>query len=535
MPADLYGRITLAGMRTGFRGSNGSNVSRYESSQCILSGVLFLIDSNIAIASDPLSHKLEAGAESAIEFMRLATTHHHDVRTHEASRTDFARIADPEKRQARLALFERYTPLKSAPAISADQASMVGRSATGSNDEVDQLLLAAVVGDAAEYLITQDEGLHRKARRMGVASRVLTLSDAIAMLRALHGDLPSPPPAVRRVKTHELNLGDPIFAGLKEDYGHEVFTEWFRSAARGQRDALVIDGDGEHAAISILKREPTGEHGLPGPQLKVSTFKVADGYSGQKYGELLLKAIFEQAHTERYTGLFVTVLEKHEGLIALLEDFGFRAVPGVRTTVGELVFEKPHRPVMDSSISALEYHVRYGPPALRLTGQNSFVIPIEPRWHRLLFPDAEPVEADALFPATLGLTTQPFGNALRKAYLCNAPSRLLRPGDPLLFYRSSDQRAVHVVGVCEDTLVSRDPAEIVAAVGRRTVYSLDEIGNLARRNEVLVVMFRQDRLLRMDPITLSELIGGRVLNSWPQSITQTRPEGTAWLVQRLGV
>lgn len=498
------------------------------------SGVLFLIDSNIAIASDPLSHKLETGAESAVQFMRLATTHHHDVRTHEGSRTDFARISDPERRQARLTLFERYAPLGSPPAISVEQENQLGRPAAGSNDEVDQLLLAAVVGDAAEYLITQDVGLHRKARRMGVADRVLTLSDAIAMIRALHADLPSPPPAVRRVKTHELNLGDPIFDGLKEDYGLEVFTEWFKRAARGQRDALVIDGDGEHAAISILKREPTGEHGLPGPRLKVCTFKVADGYSGQKYGELLLKAIFEQAHTERYAGLFVTVLEKQEALIALLEEFGFRAIPEVRTTVGELVFEKPHGPVEDPSMSALEYHARYGPPALRLTGQNSFVIPIEPRWHRVLFPDAEPIEEDTLFPAALGLTTQPFGNALRKAYLCNAPSRLLQPGDPLLFYRSSDEKAVHVVGVCEDTLVTRDPAEIVAAVGRRTVYSLQEIDNLASRNEVLVVMFRQDRILRPDPITLSELIGSRVLSSWPQSITQTRPEGTAWLAQRLG-
>src|SRR4051812_14172050 len=255
---------------------HGPNIQRSGYPQCILSSVLFLIDSNIAIASDPLSHNLEAGAESAVQFMRLATTYHHDVRTHEASRTDFARIGDPQKRQARLTLFERYTPLVSPPAISAEQEAALGAPAAGSNDDVDELLLAAVVGDAAEYLITQDDGLHRKARRMGVADRVLTLADAIAMLRTLHADLPSPPPAVRRVKTHELNLGDPIFDGLKEDYGQEVFTDWFKRAARGQRDALVIDGSSEHAAISILKREPTGEHGLPGPQLKVCTFKVAD-------------------------------------------------------------------------------------------------------------------------------------------------------------------------------------------------------------------------------------------------------------------
>lgn len=499
--------------------------------------MLFLIDSNIAIASDPLGTKLEAGAESAMQFLRLANTHHHDVRTHEGSLTDFARIVDLEKRQARLTLFQRYKALGSPPSISAEQEALLGKPAAGSNDEVDQLLLAAVAGDAAEYLVTQDDGLHRRARRMGVGDRVLTLSDAIAMLRALHADLPSPPPAVRRIMTHELNLDDPIFDGLKDDYGRDVFVDWFKRAARGQRDALVIDGDDEHAAIAILKREPTGEHGLAGPQLKVCTFKVADGYSGQKYGELLLKAIFEQAHTEDYIGLFVTVLDKQEALIALLGDFGFRAMPGVRTAVGELVFEKPHGPVVDETMSALDHHVRYGPPALRLGGQHCFVVPIEPRWHRVLFPDAErePGDENALFAATLGLATQPFGNALRKAYLCNAPTRLLRPGDPLLFYRSSDEKAVRVVGVCEDTLVSRDPDEIVAAVGRRTVYSLQEIKNLARRNDVLVVTFRQDRILRAEPITLAELIGHRVLTSWPQSITQTRPEGTPWLAQRLGV
>jgi GNAT superfamily N-acetyltransferase len=495
--------------------------------------VLFLIDSNVAIASDPLSHELEADAASAMQFMRLANTHHHDVRTHEASLTDFARIEDPERRNARLTLFERYAALGAPPPISAEQRQVLGEPMADSNDEVDQLLLAAVVGDAAEYLITQDDGLHRKARRMSVGHRVLTLSDAIAMLRALHVDLPKPPPSVRRVKTHELNIDDAIFDGLKDDYGRDDFVRWFTKSARGQRDALVIDGEDEHAGIAILKREPTGEHGLPGPQLKVCTFKVADSYSGQKYGELLLKAIFEQAHTEGYVGLFVSVLEKQQALISLLEDFGFRAMPGVRTSIGELIFEKPHGPADAPSMTALEQHVRYGPPSLRLTGTNCFVVPIEPRWHRVLFPDAEPTDEAALFPATLGLTTQPFGNALRKAYLCNAPTRLLRPGDTLLFYRSSDERAVYVVGVCEDTLVSRDPAEIVAAVGRRTVYSLNEIRNLARRNDVLAVMFRQDRVLRSDPISLADLTGHGVLTSWPQAITQIRSEGAEWLAQRL--
>ncbi len=90
-----------------------------------------------------------------------------------------------------------------------------------------------------------------------------------------------------------------------------------------------------------------------------------------------------------------------------------------------------------------------------------------------------------------------------------------------------------VVGVCETTLRTRDPVEIVATVGRRTVYSLPEIEELARNGEVLVIMFRQALNLRHEPITLQELIAGGVLSSHPQAVSKTRPGGTPWLAQRL--
>ena len=245
--------------------------------------MLFLIDTNIAIASDPLSVDLEPGTQRVMEFLRLASRHHHDVRTHPASLHDFARIGDETRRTARLSLFRRYESLASPPSVSPHQREILGTFADTSNGGVDQQLLAAVAGDAAEYLVSEDSGLHSRARRLGVASRVLTVADAIALLHALHADLPTPPPSVRRVKTHELNLADRIFDGLKADY--PGFADWFRRAARGQRDALVIDGDGEHAAIAILKQEPDGAYGFAGPLLKVCTFKVSDRYSGQKYGE----------------------------------------------------------------------------------------------------------------------------------------------------------------------------------------------------------------------------------------------------------
>ena len=328
---------------------------------------------------------------------------------------------------------------------------------------------------------------------------------------------------------HELDLDDPIFDGLKADYPD--FQGWYRRSARSQRDALLVEGEEEHAALAVLKQETEGAYGLAGPLLKVCTFKVSGRYSGQKYGELLLKAIFNQAHAENDAGIYMTVFEKHEKLIELVEDFGFRPLQ-IRSSLGELVYAKPHRPMPVGSMDPLEYHITFGPPALPLSAGHVFIVPIEPRWHRVLFPDAEP--NDALIPAIEGLTIRPFGNAIRKAYLCHSPSRILKPGDVLLFYRSGDEKAVYVVGVCEGVLVSASPDEIAATVGRRTVYSYDDITDLTLKGPVLVIQFRQDRVLS-EPLDLEELRSAGAIRSWPQSVTKIQTEGEPWLAQRLDV
>lgn len=491
--------------------------------------MLFLIDSNVAIASDPLSSALEPGARATIDFLHLAGKYHHDIRTHPASLVDIARITDLRSRAAREVLFGRYAQIEAPPVISLTQSRVLGIPAVGSNDEVDQLLIAAISANAAEYLVTEDRGIHRAARRLRIDDRVLTVADALAVLHALHADLPNPPPAVQRVKAHQLELGDPIFDSLKSDYAD--FDRWFIKAARTQRDAFLVQGDGAHAAVAILKDEHSGEYGLPGPVLKISTFKVASGYSGQKYGELLLKAVFNQAHASSYRWIYVTVFEKHTPLVELLEDFGFEPLPG-RSPLSEVVYAKPCHGQRPVGMGALEYHRRYGPPALAIEPGRVFLIPIEPRWHRALFPDAEPPD-DALLPATAGLTTHPFGNALRKAYLCNSPSRLLRAGDTLLFYRSTDEQAVYVLGVCEEVAIGTDAQQIATAVGRRTVYSVTDIDLMTRKGPVLMVLFRQDRILREDPIELDELKASGAIRSWPQSITRLRSGGEPWLAKRL--
>jgi len=497
--------------------------------------VIFLIDSNVAIKSDPLSTKVEADYDLALQFQRLAAEGDHVLLVHPSSLLDFERDTDVARRDVRRRSFGRYSQVVAPPSMSSRQADCLGVPVPGTNDSVDQDLLACVVGDAVEFLVTQDEGIHLKARRLGVARRVMRLPDAIALIESLFVRLPQPPPSVERRKAHELDLTDPLWTSLRADY--PGFDDWLSKARREQRDSLPVRGQGSRlAAVCLLKAEPNGEYGVAGPLLKISTFKVDEARSGNKYGELLLKAVFDQCATEGQRGIYVTVFAKHAELIGVLSDFGFDALPE-NTLLGEQILFKSRvwTNAEREDADPLDFHRRYGPPALKIDGTTPHLVPIEPRWHRMLFPDAEPahLEWETLFPATQGVESHPFGNAIRKAYLCHAPTRRLVPGDPLLFYRSGDEKAVFVVGVCESVQASRDADEIATLVGRRTVYTYDDIKRQVEHGEVLAVLFRQARVLRSDPITLDDLRREGVARGWPQTIQQIRAEGLPWLSQRL--
>lgn len=492
------------------------------------------MDTNVAIKSDPLSKDVEDDYDLALRFQKLAAEGGHRLLLHPSSLTDCDRDPDAARSDLRKRSFERYSMLDGPPARTPHQVALLGNPEPGSNEAVDQDLLAAVLADAVAFLVTQDDGIHKKARRLGIDDRVLRLADAIATIEGLFVRLPKPPPSVQRRKAHELDLGDPIWNTLRGDY--DGFDKWLAGARREQRDALVVGEDTSHlAAVCLLKDEPHGEYGIPGPLLKISTFKVSHEFSGNKYGELLLKAVFDQCATSGPAGVYVTVFEKHSELLDVLAAFGFARIDR-RSPLGELVLHKRLNPSVTemSEIDALDFHVVFGPPALKVSGTTPHIVPIEPRWHRLLFPDAEPAHLDsALFPLSAGVTTHPFGNALRKAYICHANTRKLRPGDPLLFYRSGDEKAVFVVGVCESIHASSNADEIAALVGRRTVYTYAQIQAQVKHKEVLVVLFRQAKVLRADPLTLEDLKAAGAARAWPQTIQKTRPEGTAWLTQRL--
>ncbi len=482
----------------------------------------FLIDTNVLIPLEPTSPRhFEPGTDKAVEFVRLASQGGHQVFVHPAVQDDLRRDPDGERRAARERLIRKYAALPDPPPLTAHIEQVVGTAERGSNDWVDHHLLAALLASAIDFVVTEDQPLRRKAVRLGLQRQVVTIDEAVGTLRALFDETPYPPPAVEDVKAHRLNERDPIFDSFRADYGAE-FDPWLLKCKREHRQAWVINADdGSHAAVAIVNREDAnGER-----RLKLCTFKVGEDSRGRRFGELLLKTVLTYAFLNRYRSMFMTAFEKQGQLIALVEDFGFRQEPG-RTRLRELVFTKTFAYSADEALdlAPLDFNVRLGPFAHRWRGVASYVVPIQPRYQWLLFPEAS--GQLALLPGR-----HAFGNGLRKAYLCHAQLRRLAPGDNLLFYRSGNDKGVFCVGVAEDTLVSSDAAEVARFVGTRTVYTYDEIRRMTRK-PVLAILFRQARMV--EPVVRAEeLRKNGALNGAPQSIVGVRKESLGWLMARM--
>lgn len=485
----------------------------------------FLIDTNVLIPLEPTAPEyVEGMTEPALELLRSIEDVGDQLFIHPATMAELERDSNEQRRRLRELLFRKYLPLPHPPPTPEEWKALLGQPPIGSNDWVDHQLLAAVRSHAVSVLITEDRGIHRKAGRVGLKHQVATIGEALALVRSLRDRFVPPPPAVEFTYAHNIDIADPFFDSLRGDY--RDFDDWLHKCQEQHRRCWVVRSEGRRLAALCLIKEEEGAFGLQGRVLKICTFKVDPAHQGRRLGELLLKSVFAHAARNRYEAVYLTAYEKQTGLLAMLDDFGF--IEQARNASGELVLAKLLHPVSaQEALPPLEFHIRYGPPVMSLV-EPAFLIPIEPRFHHLLFPEAD---------EQLGLQagTHPFGNGLRKAYLCRAPIRQIIPGAPLLFYRSHSHQAVTVVGVAERTLASRSAEEIASVVGKRTVYSMRQIEESCAQGETLAILFRQAFVVEPRPIRMAELRQHGVLRAPPQSITTVPGSAYEWLRSRLGL
>jgi len=346
------------------------------------------------------------------------------------------------------------------------------------NDKTDTLLVKEVFEKRVDYLITEDRGVHRKAKALGVAERVFTIDDFLEKVTAENPELANYRVlSVKKEHFGHISLSDPFFASFKNDY--LGFADWFNRKA--DEIAYICKSEtGKLLAFLYLKvedeREPYADifpQFRPKKRLKIGTFKVA--MNGYKLGERFLKIIFDNALRAGVSEIYVTLFNKdsdQERLTALLLDWGFRHSGFKRTASGEeFVLIRDFFPRADPADSKTTF-------PFMSRRQRKFVVPIWPDYHTELLPDSIlRTESPEDF-----VENKPNRNAIRKVYISRSIYRDLKPGDIIIFYRTASGGSGHytsvltTIGIVESvTIRISNEQAFIDLCRKRSVFSDDEL------------------------------------------------------------
>lgn len=499
-----------------------------------------LIDTNVFIPSEDYKEVPLALSE----LLRILQANHHSIHVHPSSVKDIERDMNEERRKIMLSKVRKYPSLESPPEPDQNFMSKIGAPKTP-NDQIDVDLLHAVHRDCVDFLITEDRGVTKKAEKLGMADRALSIEAALAMFKRFHEKKrPRHALFVARKKVYDLNLNDPFFDGLEKSY--PKFSEWFRKISREGRDCWFYEENGKIAALLILKDEEE-EIKLKGKvlpkkkRLKICTLKVEK--RGYKLGELFLKIAFDYCVSndifEIYFAHFTTT---QDPLVGILGRFGFEkeGEKARKDRVGKEVYEdvyfKKILPMVregTKNLAPAEVSKKFYPSFVDSIRVKKFIVPIKPEFHDRLFP-RDPRRKQVTITDFSGATKIAIpGNVIDKIYLCHSRTTQIRPGSIIIFYRSTDQKQLTTLGVVEEILRSRSPRRIMGFVGERTVYSPEEITEMSEKL-LLCIKFRFHFCL-LKPIQLGKLIDRKIVGGPPQSIVGIPHEKYFWIKKEGGI
>lgn len=229
-------------------------------------------------------------------------------------------------------------------------------------------------------------------------------------------------------KFRDINLNDPFFDSLKYDY--PGFEGWFTKKA--DEKAYVFENDNGYldAFLYLKKEEGPVTDIVPAldskTRVKIGTLKINP--HGTRLGERFIKKAFDFAVSNNLDELYVTVFPKHEALVKLFQKYGFleygsKGEPGKE----ELVFLK--------NCNRLTGNVLLDYPKINANGVRKYLLSIYPDFHTRLFPDS--ILKNESFNVIEDVSHT---NSIHKVYICKMKVGLLRHGDVLVIYRTSDNQ-----------------------------------------------------------------------------------------------
>ena len=300
------------------------------------------------------------------------------------------------------------------------------------NDSIDTSIVKELYNGRVDLIISEDRGIHRKAKYLEIDSKVFTIDTYLEKVNAENPGLTNYKVlAVKKEYFGNINLADPFFDSFKQDY--KEFEKWFNS--KSDKISYICHTHKGIGAFLYLKVEDSGSesyHDLepsfePKKRLKIGTFKVTSG--GYKLGERFLKVIFDNALVNQVDEIYVTIFDKNSEqirLIKLLEDWGF-IHHGIKKTGNgiEQVYVRDFKPKLNTKRPKKTYPY--------VSRQNKiFLVPIYPDYHTELLPDSV---LNNESPADF-VENQPHRNAIQKVYISRSYERNVKIGDLIVFYRT---------------------------------------------------------------------------------------------------
>lgn len=468
-----------------------------------------LLDTNIFIPLEDSSVNIN---DKLAELNKI-TLGKHQFLVHPATTLDLNRDKNQERRERITPRLKKYLELESPPLFDEGEEEDLMGKPKKDNDHVDNLILLALKKNCVHWLITEDNGIHKKAKRIGEQERVFRVDEAINSLLNLDSTKLILYPNIEDVFCYSIDLENALFNSLRNAYAG--FDKWFSDCSKDGRKAWVCRENNKIQALCIYKNEidpivTIDKKSLEGKVLKLCTFKVIK--YGYKIGELFLKQAFSYANINKIKHVYVTVEpDKHGRLEELFNDFGFYQY-GIDKKGRDVVLVKDFpQKLIQTNDTPLEYAIKYF-PFVKINGNSVYIVPIQPLYHEILFPESNRQQ---------GLLTEinSAGNTIKKAYLCAASTKSIKEGDILFFYRTKDEMAITSYGIVEQFFIEDDAEKIFQWTSKRTVYPRKEIDKMVIKGAVKIILFRLVGHISK-PISFERLLSQKIVNGNIQSITK---------------
>ncbi|MGL4637373.1 MAG: GNAT family N-acetyltransferase [Beijerinckiaceae bacterium] len=441
----------------------------------------YLIDTNILIGLED-NRTVEPAYAT---FSQLAAKHKVDIFVHEAARDDIARDKDSKRRAISLSKIKKYRILGKRHGLTKSDLETEFGTLRKENDVVDATLLHALTIDAADFLVTQDQGIHDRAQKHSadLARRVLFVGDATQLLTQTYEPKQVPIRHVAEVEAHTINHEDDFFDSLRD--GYDDFNNWWKQKCVGERRPCWVVYENDKLAGLIVRKDESAKNTDAITKadriLKICTFKVRPEMRGVKLGELLLKQVLWFAQSNRYDLAYLTAYDNQTALMSLLEYYGFKH-RGTKPD-GELIYERAFESgklFRSAELTIFETSRKNYPRFVVDDSVRCFGIPIREAYHDTLYPDLwRPRQQDLFVGASRAETPNRPGNTIRKVYLCRAQSNLAEPGTILFFYKSASKelpsQAMTAICILEEMTLATSTKELMQKTGGRSVYSEEEL------------------------------------------------------------